>query len=405
MNEKKQLLEDVKEVVKQVVNPLEEKLTNLEKNNNEIKQNVENTERKYASIFLAKSAKDNNKQEMEKGIAFSRIVKLAYKCKNDPEYMASEAKKQYEEDCPGFVKELTQKNNSTIPSEGGFLVPEKYSNEIIELLRPMVFLYSAGAKRQPMPTGNLNLPVYSEGSLSYFVGEGGNAIPTKHKFSNIKLNAKKQVSMALLTDELLKNNSYSADMAIRNDILREMAVTLNYVALYGSGTEFTPQGILNTPGINTRNVGAAPSNTLAPEIKGTIMKTNVAKTNLGFVMNGALWASFYNLTDANGNFIHRAEMDKNKLVGDNFYLYNQIPIGTDIYGKTDIFYGDWAEFVIGEQDMFTIDVSKDASIKINDTQTLNLWQQGYSAIKVTSWYDFALRHAEAFTVYREVRSK
>ena len=46
----------------------------------------------------------------------------------------------------------------TSPTDGGYLVPEVYANEIIELLYPATVIYSLGARRLGMANGNLTSP-------------------------------------------------------------------------------------------------------------------------------------------------------------------------------------------------------------------------------------------------------
>ncbi len=357
--------------------------------------------------------------ELKKGHAFARMVKLAWQAKHANEdqlstedFMVKRAEKVYGKDknfCT-MVKHFTGKTkapefqNVTNPADGGYLVEEMYG-ELVELLRERVFLYKVGARVTPMANGNLNLPVHEAGALSYFIGEGKPVFAQKQSIGNIKLSAKKQVSMVIISDELMMNNSYEADQRLLDDILLEMEVTMNYVALYGTGTEFTPKGIKNYTAVTKTSQGKKPDGTMASNLKGDIIKTNVAGKSLGYVMNGALWSPFYNVTDGNGAYIHREEMNRGTLVGSPFHLFNKIPLDSTVNAKTDLFFGDWSEFEIGEQKMFQIDTSKEASIKDSAGETINLFQQGMTAIKVTSFYDFALRRPEGFVVYTNVYTK
>lgn len=385
----------INEITENVTKTFEEKLKGIEDNiakGNEI-------QRKYVNI----GGKEVNEKPLAKGHGFVRMVKLAHRGKNDPQKMVYEAEKAYSHDKSfmNSVKSIlkTDGNNATFPSEGGYLVQEQYAQEIIELLRAKVFLFQAGARRIPMPKGNLNMPVHTAGGLSFFVGEGAPAIPNKQGVGNIKLTSKKQVSMVLITDELLMDNSYNADQAFLEDMLNEMATVLNFTALYGSGTQFTPLGLKNNPDVPTDTFGALVSVALPATIKGEIMKTNVPKSNLAGVWNGILWSQFYNLTDGNGAFIYRDEMNQGKLVGDPFHMFNDVEVGTTGNNVTDYFYGDWSEFIVGEQSMFNVETSKEATIEDSLGNKINLFQNGWTAIKVTSFYDFALRHPEAFTVF------
>ncbi len=373
----------------------------------------------FSAKKTIKSVKETD--GLEKGVAFARMIKLTHQAKfgnheglSREDFMNNTAEKHYKKDVAfnAMIKHMTGRKidksseifqNVTHNVDGGYLVQEMYG-DIIELLRERTFLYKVGARVTPMPKGNLNLPVHAEGALSYFIGEGKPIFPKVQKFQNIKLTAKKQVSMVLMSDELLMDNSYDADRRLLEDILREMEIVMNYVALYGRGGEFEPKGITKYTGITTKTIAALPDGDLPANMKGEIMKTNVAGTNLAYVMNGALWAPLYNITDGNGVYINRTPMDAGNLVGSPFHIFNRIPVADDAKKTTDLFFADWSNFEIGEQEMFQIDVSKEASIKDANGETVNLFQQGMTAIKVTSFYDFALRHQEGFVWYKEVNT-
>lgn len=47
---------------------------------------------------------------------------------------------------------------ATDPTGGGFLVPEQFSTDVIELLRPMSVVRALVGQTLPMPVGTLNIP-------------------------------------------------------------------------------------------------------------------------------------------------------------------------------------------------------------------------------------------------------
>lgn len=389
----------IKEIEENVTKTITEEMKSLRE---EIEKGNK-VERKYFGITGG-----DGPRVLPKGHGFARMAKLACRAQLNKTEVIAEAEKGYGKDTyfMSQVKSIikTDGMNSTIPSEGGYLVQEQYAQEIIELLRAKVFLFQAGARSIPMPKGNLNMPVHSAGALSFFVGEGCPALPQKQGIGNVKMNAKKQVSMVLITDELLMDNSFNADKAFLDDMLDEMAVVLNFTALYGSGTDYTPLGLKNNPAVPKVSFGAVVDVALPATIKGDIMATDVPKSNLAGVWNGILWSKFYNLTDGNGAFIYRDEMNQNKLVGDPFFMFNDVEVGTTGNNVTDYFYGDWREFMVGEQSMFNVETSKEATVEDSTGRRINLFQNGWTAIKVTSFYDFALRHPEAFTVYTDIHT-
>ncbi len=353
---------------------------------------------------------------MEKGHAFARWVKLSWQFENKnpnriprEDFISQTAEKHYKKD-KSFVKmaKFYSKNkdfqNVTNNDDGGYLVQEMYG-ELIELLREKVFLYQVGARVTPMPNGNLNMPVHTAGSTSEFIGEGKPAIPSKAKFGNVKMISKKQVSMVIISEELMMNNSYAADQRLLDDMIREMSVVMNYTALYGLGTTYTPKGLNKYTGIPKTTISALPDGDTAADMKGDIVASNVAGSKLAYVMSGSLWAPFYKVKDGSGNYINRDEMNQGMLTGSPFHLFNAIPVDATVNKASDVFFGDWEEFEIGEQMLFEVDSSREATIETAGGEKMNLFSQGLIAFKVTSFYDFAVRHQEGFTIYKDVWSK
>ena len=359
--------------------------------------------------------------KMTKGHAFARFAKMKLQHKmlgtsqNLDQYMIETAEKHYSHNKnfvkmvkSSFAKDLLQGkvkdfNNISNPQDGGYLVPEMYG-EIVELLREKVFLFKAGARVTPMPNGNLNLPVHETGALSFFMGEGNKVKGKKHTLGNIKLTSKKQVSMAIMTNEVIMSNTYEADQKFLDDILKEMAVTMNYTALTGTGTEFTPRGIDNYTGVQKADLDAAVSGTTASDLIGKVMATNVEMEKGAFVMNGLLWAKFYNVTDGNGAYIFREEMNRGTLNGFPFYLFNKIAVGSTADKYTDVYFGDWAEFLVGEQKMFDVAYSTEATVYDENGNAIDLFAQDMTAVRVISYYDFAIKHPEGFAKYSKVKA-
>ena len=141
-------------------------------------------ERKYANLFLSTgSGPDGVKQNsFQTRIAsmsaperrktaygmFGRAVKCIHASGGDIERAAFTAERKFgDADMAHEFKALS----ATVPADGGYLVPEVYANEIIELLYPSTVIYSLGARRLGMANGNLNIPKIKTGSRALFAGE------------------------------------------------------------------------------------------------------------------------------------------------------------------------------------------------------------------------------------------
>lgn len=74
---------------------------------------------------------------------------------------------------------------------------------------------------------------------------------------------------------------------------------------------------------------------------------NIDDLHAGWAMNSQLEGVFKNMKTQTGAYIYRDEMMEGKLAGMPYKVSNQIPI--DKNGKTDLFFGNWSDLLIGDR--------------------------------------------------------
>lgn len=346
-------------------------------------------------------------EKLDPGIRLARCAKLMVLANNDPEKAlfyaqgggTNSRKGMYPEDkeLHAALKQMTEGT----PSDGGFLVPEQYAAEIIPLLRAKAVVRRLGARPLEMPGGNLNIPKVTGGATAYYVGESRDAKKSKPTLGNIRLSAKKLVTLVPISNDLLRANTYNADQMVRDDMIQTMALKEDYTALYGSGTEFTPRGVINVSGITKAALGAVPDSDTMAAMVGLLLTKNLPWMSVGWAFNGALWSVLYNLKDGSGNYIHRDEMNQGKFLGLPFAISNQITYNNDANKTTDVFLADWSEFIIGEQMGLELEASREASYH-DGSELQSAFSRDETVLKVTAKHDFGVRHAEAFNVKTSV---
>jgi HK97 family phage major capsid protein len=257
-----------------------------------------------------------------------------------------------------------------------------------------------------MPKGNMNLPRLTGGATSYYVGENQNATKSQETFGNIKLSSKKLVTLVPVSNDLIRDASYESDMLVRDDMIQTMALKTDYTAMYGTGTDFTPKGV--KLGVATANKSVSTA-ALTGDFPGTVisqaMGDNLPMISCGWVFNSKTWGEFYNLKTTTNQYIFRDEMNRGML---NMYPYrvsNQITTANSTAGTTyyDIFFGDFSEFLFGEEVAFEFMASNEATYDVAGTlySTFSLDQ---TVMKITQKHDFALRHDTAFRVVNNYHS-
>jgi HK97 family phage major capsid protein len=370
---------------------------------------LQETQRKYENIFVQKHQEEVKAPSPEDaGLTMARAIKCLCLAKNDPEGALSYAtggqhpsKAMYPTDKQ--VHALLKDLSATTPSEGGFLIGERYSAEIIPLLLSKTCVMELGGRLVPIPGGNLNMPKLTGGATSYYVGESQDATKSQQTFGNVKLSSKRNVTLVPVSNDLIRNASYAADVMIRDDMINQMKLKIDYTAMYGTGTAYTPLGIKNS--ITTANITiASAAATLSADIIGTmvgnLMNTNVPMLKPGWIFNSKIWSALYNLKTTTNQYIYRDEMKGGKLEGFPFGISNQITTANSTAGTTyfDIFLGDFSEFLFGDEMAFEFMASKEASW-YDGSSYQSAFTQDQTVLRITSKHDMALRHDSAFLVW------
>lgn len=397
LNELKSVITDS---VKEQLTPIQEKQKEYE----EKQKLYEETQHKYSEIFEKKEKEQTEKKEP--GITTARIMKCMMLAKNDPEKALFIAEKGNSTGKGGMypndeeVKTILKTLTATTPSEGGFLLQEQYSQDIIPLLLSKTAVMELGARRVPMPKGNINLPKLTGGATSYYQGEASNATASQQTLGNLKLSSKKLVTLVPISNDLIRDASTAADRMVRDDMVNQMKLKIDHTAMYGDGTAFTPLGIKN--GISTANISIATgASTLTADVPGTmisaLMLDNTPMLNVGWIFNSRIWGAFYNLKTTTNQYIYRAEMDRGMLNGFPFRVSNQITTATSTAGTTyfDIFLGDFSEFIFGDEMAFEFMASNEASY-YDGSSLQSAFSQDLTILKITSKHDMALRHNTSF---------
>lgn len=253
-------------------------------------------QRKYASVFLGGAAAPSQKKQ-EKAIPPMVQLARAIKCldvfgRNDPERAAFYARKHYQD---SEMEREFKALSATSPVNGGFLIPEVYTDEIIELLYSKTVIKELGARTIPLETGNLNIPRMTSGTRARWGGEARKIGTTQPTFGNLRLSAKRLEAIVPQTRELIMSTKYSADEIFAADLSRRMELGLDWGGLYGKGGEFQPVGIANTKGIEiidakklTPDLASADGFLTADfpvYVKSLVMSKNVDDATLGWAFN------------------------------------------------------------------------------------------------------------------------
>ena len=153
------------------------------------------------------------------------------------------------------VKAAGTSMNETDAEYGGFLIPEEYRNQILEIAVNKSNIINM-ALTIPMATNTINIPYLSgtdrsggllHGGVEFkWLDEEGQKSETRPKFGKIMLRLKKMAGLAYTSDEILEDSPVSLEPLLTRMFGDALARQLDNVFLNGSGAG-KPLGVLNAP--------------------------------------------------------------------------------------------------------------------------------------------------------------
>jgi HK97 family phage major capsid protein/ATP-dependent Clp endopeptidase proteolytic subunit ClpP len=148
--------------------------------------------------------------------------------------------------------------NEGFPSEGGFLVQQDFSSELLKRAYETGLLASR-CRRIPVSGNGLNINTVEESSRAtgsrwggvqcYWTEEAGTGTPKKPKFGRMELKLRKLMGIAYATDELLEDTT-ALDAVFSQAFQEEIGFMLDDAIVRGTGVGH-PLGILNSDALIT----------------------------------------------------------------------------------------------------------------------------------------------------------
>lgn len=293
----------------------------------------------------------------------------------------------------------------TSAGSGGALIPQNIHEEVIELLRARTVVRRLGARPVPLPNGNLSMPRLSSGATSGYVGEGSDVLATESQFDDVKLSAKTMITLVPISNQMIGRAGYNVEQIVLSDMIGAMSVREDKAFLRDDGTSDTPEGFKKVATDASRTVdwaGAAASlTTIDAFLDSLILKLMESDSLLiqpGWALSPRSYMKLFGLRDSNGNKVY-PEMAQGQLKGWPILQSTTVPVnlGTGS-NETEIYFADWNDVVIGEQENMKIDFSKEATYKDAGGNLVSAFARNQSLIRVVAEHDIGFRHPEGLVL-------
>lgn len=254
---------------------------------------------------------------------------------------------------------------TSTPTAGGNLVAtDLLAADFITLLRNASLVRRMGARVLSGLVGNVAIPRQTAGVTPGWVAQAGAATETDATFSQVTLSPKTSHAIQDVTRDLILQGTPAVEGLVRMDLIDSMVTANDLIALHGTGASNQPTGLAATAGIGSvagGTNGAAPTWDNIVDLESAVANSNAAFGSVGYLTNSRVRGKLkrtQKFTGTNGQ-----EIWGNALSGDEPSLFgslnqyragvsnnvsNTLTKGTSSGVCSAIFYGNWADLLIGE---------------------------------------------------------
>ncbi|MCK7547187.1 phage major capsid protein [Marinobacter koreensis] len=287
---------------------------------------------------------------------------------------------------------------------GGALVPDNMHDEVIELLRPRTVVRQLGARNVPLPNGNLSMPRMSSGATAGYVGEGNDVLASEGSTDDVNLSAKTMITLVPMSNQLIGRAGFRIEQIVLNDMINAMAVREDKAFLRDDGTSNTPKGFKSTATDGGKTVawsGTADLATIDAYLDSLILQLMNSDSLLiqpGWALSPRSYMKLFGLRDGNGNKVY-PELAQGMLKG--YPIKHTTTIPTNLGAGTnesEIYFADWNDVVIGEQENMRVDFSREATYKDGAGNLVSAFSRNQSVVRVVAEHDIGFRHLEGLVL-------
>lgn len=298
---------------------------------------------------------------------------------------------------------ISQRDLATTPlaSGGAMVATDLLAADFITLLRNASLVRQMGARVLSGLVGNVAIPRQIGSVTPGWVAQSGAATESDASFAQVTMSMKTCHGIQDVTRDLLMQSTPAAEGLVRADLIETMATQLDFIALHGTGASNQPTGLANTAGIGSEAGGAngaAPTWDNVVNLESAVANNNAAQGATGYLTNTRVRGRLkrtQKFTGTNGQEIWQgppAGADGGLYGTLNGYragvsnnVRSDLTKGTSTGVCSAIFFGNWADLLIGEWGTAEI-LPDEVTQASNRIIRMHIWQS----------LDIAVRRQQSF---------
>lgn len=245
---------------------------------------------------------------------------------------------------------------STLATGGALVGTDRLDGSFVELVRQRSAFISAGATVLSGLQGNVEIGRQLGKSTYYFVGEDVDVTASDLTFGLINMTPKTIGARIPVSRRLMIQSSPDIETLVRNDIINEITLGVDYVTGYGTGSSSQPLGLANNSGIGGVTMSAGTTINFTTQQGGgsglvgvwgdyVNLETAIANANLDigamrYVMNSAMRGGCKQVLRASAAGSDYIMTDAGTINGYPVNVSNQVQ-------QNDVFFGNFSELLVG----------------------------------------------------------
>jgi HK97 family phage major capsid protein len=273
---------------------------------------------------------------------------------------------------------------ASVFGQGGSLLAEQYSSEIIELLRPRAVLVNHA--RGMNFDSTMNIGRLNGGAVAAFVDEGKAPPESNLDTGAVVLEGHKLMAIYDASNDLLRRPSVDAASILSDDLMQALATTADAKGYTGDGTGPNPVGIVKQ--VKTENKVTLLGELRSSNITNVIdwidaLVQRVRKSNLPFQENDPFWSMSSKMEQRlkglrdNSGWVYRLELNDGMLAGHPVEVTENVS-------------EDFITFGLGKQLVFGLD--GEMAIEMGYPE----FKKDVTTIRGVQYVDWKLRHNSSF---------
>lgn len=355
------------------------------------------------SAAAARSGVITVKDNLAPGQEFARFAKCLAMARGNIMQAEQIAKAQYPDNhrIHNVMKAAVASGNTTDPTWASPLVEyTNFTGDFISFLRPQTIIGRFGQGGIPALRNipfNVRIKGQTSGGQGYWVGEGAPKPLTKFDFNDVELRWAKVANIAVLTDELVRTSTPSAELLVRDSLAQALIARLDVdfvnpakAAVANVSPASITNGVTAVPASGT-DVDAFKTD--AKALMQGFIAANIPLNDGVWIMQSTQALSLSLMSNALGQpEFPGITMNGGTLLGLPVIVSQHVPAGVIVLAAA-------SEIYLSDDGQVMIDASREATLEMNDaptgTATRSMFQHNEIAIRAERYINWAKRRAAA----------